>query len=323
MTLRELADGVLEHFNYSTDGASEARSRVIRHINEWHKRILTRPGFERCRQASTTFASVASTPTVVLPPAVTKILRVYDPTNRITLEERFFDWYRFAEPSPTSHTGTPYVWVPMGYAACAALGEATGTGLWVVSSSASDTTAKVYLEGVRLGGHVWSDSVTLNGTTRAQIGSLTDWVEVTKLTLDMSSVGAVSLYKVATVGTAYAAIAVGETQARYLQIGLWPTPSGAVTYYLDYQRQLRDLVHEADQPLLPEDAHWVLGLAARVNEYERTDDKRLAWARGDLEKAIGETRLSMASRDVVVPARTTVRMISRVNGWSPADTVVR
>lgn len=322
MNYRALQDSVLDHFNGNVDGPSAARTRIGRSLNEWHRRILSKPGFERFRQSATTATTTASVPSLTLPAAVSKILRIYETTNRITLEQRFFDWYRFIEPSPTDRTGQPEVWVPMGTTGCGDLGTAgVGTGLWAVSSSASDT-ARVYIEGVRVGGVVWSESAKLNGTTRAQFGSLTDWVEVTKFNAESPLVGKADLYKVATLGTSLATIPLGHTEAVYQTIALWPTPDSAYTLQVDYERASMDMVNDADTPLLPEDFHHLLLIGARVNEYERTDDDRLQAARADLEKGIGELRATLHTRDVPVPGRTIVRRISRINGWSPADTTV-
>lgn len=322
MTLRELSDGVLEHFNYSTDGESEARNRIVRHLNEWHRRILSKPGMDRLRQSSITVASTASSPTLALPSSVVRILRIRDLTNDITLNEQRFDWYRFAEPDPSSSTGTPTTWVPVGWAACADLAEASGTGIWVQSASASDTY-RAYIEGVRLGGYVWSDTVTMTGVTRVAVGALTDWTEITKFSIEQPAAGLVSLYKVNAAGTALAAIPIGATESRYWQIALWPTPSAAVTYYIDYQRQLLDLVHDTDTPLIPEDFQWLLQHGAKANEYERVDDSRAPKMRAEMDLAVGELRATLHSRDVAVPGRTNIRLISRINGWSPVDTVVR
>jgi hypothetical protein len=324
MTLRELTDGVLEHFNYSTDGPSDARQRVKRHLNEWHRRILAKPGMDRLRQSSLSVSSVASTPTIAVPESVGKILRITDASNRITLQERFFDWYRFAEADPTSHTGTPTVWVPMGDTGCAELisGISGPVGIWAVSTSASDTQ-RITIEGVRGGGYVWSDTVILTGTTRVQVGNLDDWEEITKVTLDMDAVGSVGVYDVSVSGTAKATIPPGKRQSHYRLIALWPTPAAVVAYTIDYQRNVLDMTAESDTPLIPDDFHWLLDRGAKVNEYERTDDKRLGVCRLDLERGIAELRASMATRDVFVPARTVVGRISRINGWCPADTVIR
>ena len=322
MTLKELSDAVLEHFNYSTDGESEARRRVIKHLNDWQRRILSRPGFERLRQSSTTVASVASTATINLPPSVGRIIRIRDTVNDVTLAERFFDWYRTAEPDPSSNTGIPTVWVPAGEAACAELGATSGTGIWVESTSASDT-CRAYIEGVRLGGYVWSDTVVMTGVTRVQVGALADWVEITKFSLSDAAVGTVTLYKVNAAGTALATIPIGKSASKYRRIALWPTPSDAYTYYVDYARALIDMAQDNDEPMLPEDFHWLLETGARLSEYEKTDDTRVRDTRAELERGIGDLRATLHMRDVPVPGRTPVRVISRINGWCPADTVVR
>src|SRR5512135_268985 len=108
MTLQDLENAVLDHFNYSTDdGDSVVRRRIRRHLNEWQHRILTMPGLDRLRDSSVTVMSVLNTPTVSLGPAVGKILRVYETTHDTVLTIRDTEWYRRIAPDTTASTGLP------------------------------------------------------------------------------------------------------------------------------------------------------------------------------------------------------------------------
>ena len=88
-----------------------------------------------------------------------------------------------------------------------------------------------------------------------QVGTLTDHIEVTKFYLSAVAAGFVTLFDAAVAGNELARIEIGKAYSRYVGIQLFPTPSAAVTYYVDYTRVIPDMVNPADEPLLPEDFH--------------------------------------------------------------------
>lgn len=316
MTLNDLEDAVLDHFNADTESAdSKIRRRIRRHLNQWHRRILSTPGIQGLRDGTLSFASVASTASYTFPNAIARVRRVWETSNDLVLTGRGLDWYRRVEPDPQS--GTPHIFVPAGYQATAS--QPSATGLWAVSSSASDTTGTILVEYVRTGGIVGSASATLTGTTRVAIGSDTDIVEVTKCYLTKSQVGTVTLYNASTAGTALAAIPIGKLSSRYYHLILWPTPSAALTYYVDYEREVEDLTNAADEPLLPQDFHYLLEVGARISEYEKQDDSRRAVAEAvyaeGMRRLLG--RVNFPAGAVMVPGEIAGAPLSRLGPWYP------
>jgi hypothetical protein len=75
-----------------------------------------------------------------------------------------------------------------------------------------------------------------------------------------------------------------------LQVLLWPTPTGVLTYAIDSQQTAPDLVSGAEQPLLPYEYHWLLVEAACYEEWMRKADTRSGTARQDLETGFKEMR---------------------------------
>jgi hypothetical protein len=320
MTLKDIEDRVLEHFNYSTDAlASDSRSRVRGHVNYWHRRILSRPGMEVLRYGTVTVSSVASTPTVALPNSVEKILKVRDTANRRALDERSLDFYRAVEPDPTAHTGTPCYYVNLGNAFLTAMSAASG--IWLVSSSANDAF-RAYLEGGSATA-LKSQVVTLTGTTRVQVGTDVDWRWV-GVTLERAGDGVVSVYDAAVAGNLLQTIPAGQTRAFTLQMALIPCPSAALSYSIDVERKLVDLENGSDVPVIPDDYHWLLEQGGKVSEYERTNDDRWGSARKELEIGISELRRFVTGSELaIVPGRSGMIGISRLGGWTPADTWIR
>jgi hypothetical protein len=277
MTLRDLEDDTLVRCAFDPQKTnSDPRTRIRAYLNDWHRRIVTQPGLERLRDDVITFATVAAIPRYALPLQIAKILRIYEPTtNRIRLVERSLDWLR---NMPSTTSGAPEVWVPLGYTAVATQPStvtAAGTALWITSTSASDTVGKVYVEGARTGasaGDWFGVNAALNGTSSVQLGTVSDALNVNKFYLDAACQGAVSLMTLTTGGTTLATIPAGELRAMYFTIILWPTPASIWTMNVDYTRAMSQMVQPTDTPLLPEDFHYLLGCGARANEYEFKKD---------------------------------------------------
>lgn len=272
MNLTNLLADLYRRLNFASAPATGVTTRLTAFLNEAHREMLAKPGMERLRDDIITFASVASTPRYALPPNVARIKSITERTNQRRIQMLPLDQLRRLDPGLTG-TGTPDWWVPIGYQAVATQ-PAAATGIWAVSTDAADTTQTVRIETARTGGYRFSGSVTLNGLTRAQIGTLTDHIEIDKFYLSTAAAGAVSLYDAAVSGNELARIEIGKTYSRYIGIQLYPTPTSAVTYYVDYTRVIPEMSNGTDEPLLPEDFHWLLVVAALRREYEKTDSTR-------------------------------------------------
>jgi hypothetical protein len=258
-------------------------TRLTSFLNTTHRQLLGLPGMESLRNDTITFASVAGQSLYGLPANITRIEGISDRTSTRMLRLRSLRDLRVHDPGLTS-SGTPDSYVPRGLQQVSVQPSAA-TGLWVVSSSASDTTQSIKVETVRTGGLSFSGAVTVTGTTRVQVGTLTDHIEVVKFYSDLVAVGDLSLYTAAAAGTLLAQIPIGKLYARYLGIQLSPTPSGAITYYVDYVRTIPEMVNPTDEPLLPDDFHWLLVEGALMKEWtKRDDDRRVAaereWLKG-------------------------------------------
>lgn len=259
MNLLQLTNDALERCNYAPvgmAGASEVSRRMVRFLNQWHRKVCADVRFTRLRDDVITFASVANQMRYAIPPSVQKIHRIWETTNNNRLLEKSLDWLRL-DPQAQSFQGVPQCYIPLGVTAITQ--QPATTGLWAVSSDAADTAAKVNINAVRTSGYVSSPAqTTLTGTTRVAIGTLTDYIDVTKFWLDRACVGEVSLYDAAAAGNLLAVIPRGKTYARYFTLFLWAVPSSAITYYVEHERQIQDMAVDTDEPLWPEDFHHLL-----------------------------------------------------------------
>lgn len=321
MTLTQILADSYRRLNFPTTPASEVTTRLTAFANETHRAILTLPGLDSLRDDTITVASVASAPRTALPPDVARIKLVQDRTNNVLLREITLTELRRRDPGLTA-TGNPWAFAFVGSTQVAA--QPSATGVWAASSSASDTAGPtVSVQAVRTGGYLHTPSaVALTGTSRVQIGSQTDYVEITKFYLSAACVGDVTLYDASSSGNVLAVIPKGQTFARYLTIHWYPTPATALTYHIDYTRHIPELSVGSDEPLLPLDFHDLIGLGIRAREYEKKNDPRLSEAQNDFAIRVNALRQwAQSDGSLLISLRRKPRRWAMLGGQYPADMV--
>lgn len=324
MTFTEILAAVYDETGYQSSPASSIVTRVKRFVNEGIRAIVSEPGLSRLLDSDSpaTFASVASTARYVLPESVNRILAVSERTNDLALRVMSLDAYRHLDPDAASTTGTPSHIVPIGRVAVATQ-PSDASEIFVDSTSASDT-GTAYIEGAVTGGYVRTASVTMTGTTAVSLSaSITDFIEITDFYLSANAVGTVTLHEDASGGTELARITIGQKRPRYYGFYLWPTPAAAVTYYVDYRRELSELVQDTDEPPFGTDAHPALVAYAVMREREQKDDlQRYVIAKSRYDKAVA--RLKYATQtiggEIPVSGRVPRAGRSRLGAYYPADT---
>lgn len=318
MQFSEVLADIYSRTNKPSSPDSDTATRIKRFVNQRHRTLLSTPGIDQFRDSSTTFSSVADTARVALPQAVTRIKAIYETTNNRRLGEMSLNELRSVDPQQDS--GTPIAYVPRGYEAVA-VQPSDASAIYVKSSSASDT-GTAYIQGIRTGGILGSSSVTMTGATAAQIGSFSDWVEITKFYVSTAAVGSITLHEDSGSGTELAQITIGRLRPYYFVVLLWPTPSSVISYSLDYTREIVDLVQDTDEPYLPTDFHDLLSIGGRMDEYEKMDDSRLNTARSEYAEKYASLQYFIHGRasERLIPHSMSGRVgISDLGGAYPAD----
>ncbi len=324
MTKAELLAILYERLNYQTSPASGVTTRLGNMLNEVQRSILRRPGVAKLRDTSTglTFASVASQSCYGLPPVVSNVKSITDRTNDRELKSLSVLSLRKGDPGLDA-TGTPYGYVPYGIRPIVMLPAATG--LWAASSSASDTTQVIQVNGIRSGGIESGDqTATLTGVTRVALGgagAFTDYVDVLTLTSSVVGVGVITIYDAAVLGNTIATIPIGRTSQQYWLIQLYPTPDAAITYYVDGKQRAPEMDDSVDVPVLPEEFHDLLIHGCLMREYLKQSDPRYRevkelWTEGI--KAL-EFFLTSPPGEIPVLGNPVTARTSRLGSWFPAD----
>jgi len=321
MNLGAQLSELYRRLNYQTTPATAVTTRLTAFLNDTLQDLISEPDLGRFiteHVPPITVASVANQAIYAAPYTVTRIDAITERVNNRRLDMREWDWYRTANPDPTIFSGVAQAWVPVGFQAVQ-VQPAAATGLWAASSAGADTTQTVRVETVQTGGIPFSGSLSLNGSTRVQLGSATTHLEVTKFYLSATAVGTVSLFDAASSGNTLATIPIGQTFGRWFAFALWPTPSSAITYYLDGENRLPDMSQTTDEPPLPERFHRVLVDGAEWREYQKTNDERQVAARKRYEHGIAQLRYFVTCPPDFLPSRRGLGMErSRFGAQYPA-----
>src|SRR5690348_12277596 len=170
MTFAQILADTYRRLNYATSPAADVVTRIKALVNETHEQIVSHPSLRSLLYGTMTFDSVASRARYGIPTQA-QVRSMIDTANQITLTPKSLAWYRTRNPSPAVNEGVPEWYIPLGIVAVQQVPATTGTGLWAVSTSASDTAITVNIDGERVGGYPFSVASTmLNGLTRVAIG---------------------------------------------------------------------------------------------------------------------------------------------------------
>lgn len=326
MTFLQILQDSYRRLNYATTPAAEVTTRLKAFINETHEELLSDPTLTSLLYGTVTFDSVASRARYGIATNA-RVRSMTDSSNQYTLRPVGLDWYRMYNPNPANWTGTPDHYVPLGTVAVQQVPAATGTGLWIASTSAGDTAGPtVTIDAIRVGGYPHSPAAqALTGAVRAQIGALTDYLDVTQFQLSAACLGDVSLFDAAAVGNTLAVIPRGLTSSRYWGFALTPTPVAALTYTLDIEHELQALSGDLDEPLLPPRFHRLLAIGARMKEYEKTSDDRYELARAEYERGRSQLRYAVGCPPGYLPVARNGQLTghSRLGPYYPADVYQR
>lgn len=320
MNLTSLLADAYRRLRYTASPPSATITRLTAFANEAYRECLSIPGLDHLADdvlPVTAYANVARTG---LPYTVERVHAIVDRTNNHKLWPVPIRDLRKDDPSQAFTGGYPLRYAVIGDQAV--IRQPATTGLWVASSSVSDTTQKAFVESVLAGGYPQKEltaGTALTGTARVQVGTRTDHIEVTKFYIDVVGTGFISLYDAAAAGNELARLPIGQTYARCLAIEWWPIQTADTPLYADYTRAVFDLANGTDEPLLPVKFHDVISLGMRAKEYEYLDDTRISVARSDYAKRQGQMKnWILDDGDKIASLRKTPTRWSQLGPMYPA-----
>jgi hypothetical protein len=276
MNLGDICAIVYDTMGYPKNPEGVVQNRIIHNINNLQRQILSMRGMTKLRRGVLSFTSTAGVPTCTLPQAATHVAVIVDRTNTRPLTEVSIQEVRGRDPGLTFSSSVPDTYAIINYSAAVAADPTSASALYAVSDDATDTGGiSAYIEGTVTGGYPRRETAVLTGTTAVQLGSLSTWEHITKFYLSAGPKGNVTLRQGSGGGTELARITAGRSYARYTQLWLQGTPGSAITYYADTELAILNMVAPTDEPLLPEDFHYILEAGALMREYVKREKPTL------------------------------------------------
>lgn len=316
VTLTDMLASLYSDLGYAAAPDAGVTSRLTRYLNDGYANLARLPGMAQLRQKTIALASVANQKLYGLSPAGVQVLAISDQTNNVPLRELTLGEFRRLDPQELS-TGVPSHFVRMGYQPV--VQQPATTGVWVVSSSASDTAVTVRLVGLTATGETAVQTATLNGTTRVQVGALTTLTGIVSWSINTAAIGVVTLHNAAAAGDTLATIQIGKTSVQYLVLRLWPTPTAVYSYAVDVETPLPELTSGTDVPTVPVDFQSLLLEYGRMREYEYRGDDRWPIAKGMFDNNLRAFKVRVWNTPDYLPVAGVVpNTPSNLGPWYPS-----
>lgn len=271
MNLGDIELKVYDRMGFNSTPDSAVTRRMRGYINDAQREILSKKAYSRLRRKTIPAVAVASSPFMVMAQAAVSIINIADRTNNRNLDVLSLADIRYRDPGLAFGNSIPDAYAVINMSAAVAQDPSAAASLFVVSDSAVDGSGlSIAIEGILSDGNYRRATVAMNGLTAVNVDlNCATWVYVTKFYASGSAAGTISLHQTSGVGTELARITKGRSYARYTCVHLSPTPSTALTYYCDVNLHVEDMSNVNDEPMIPEDFHWMMECGAMKREYLR------------------------------------------------------
>lgn len=206
-----------------------------------------------------TFSSVADIRTYYLDCEFNKILSVRDTSNNLDLLPLTEGEIEESDPD-FSYSGTPDSYSLTGLSMVSAQ-PSSASVVTVVSSSASDTSQTVRVNGYDPSGNPITELITLNGTTSAS--GTVQFTEIKQVIKNTTTAGNITV--TTNSGSVGIVTIPSFLLAREFQpLNLYPVPSGINTYVVRALLKSRPMVNAEDVPDLPQSWHELVLIGAAI-----------------------------------------------------------
>jgi hypothetical protein len=295
-------------------------TRLTAFVNQVHREIVSRPGLEQLLRgdAPITFASVSGQAIYGLPPAVAAVEAITDRTTMLRLMMVSQSYIRDADPGLVQ-TGPPDSYAFTGIQAVSVQPSAAAE-IFVKSTSAADTT-QTALSKASARAATSKRSPCVDRDHGGELGAaFADFIEITKFYLSAVGAGTITLNADRASGRNSRGLPSGRPSHGIRACSSGRRPASAITYYVDYARTIPDMANGTDEPLLPDDFHWLLVEGALVKEWTKKDDlQRREAARQDYERGLRSLHYRVTCPPDFLPSRTGQPLErSRFGGYFPA-----
>lgn len=273
MTLSEIESAVYDVLSVTGSDSAVVR-RIRRYINNAHRSVLCKKGFETLRFRTMPVTCLANNPLMWLPPSIASVRTISDRNNNRNLDKISLFDVRYRDPGQKFSNSIPDSYAEVSRSSPVAQDPLSGsTSLYVLSDSVADGGGlTAYVEGVTANGYPRVANMPMNGTTPVNVDAMcSTWMTITKFYISGLATGNVTLLDAMVGGNELARIVRGSMGSRYLILCLSPIPATAQTYYCDVKLRITDMVNPSDEPIFLEDYEHALISGALRQEYKKRE----------------------------------------------------
>lgn len=271
---------------------------IKRWLNQGQKYLASKApksGWPFLRQYGFSLTTTANVSTYALSCLVdtSKIINFYE-----TSSPQFIDYisereFRMRNPGPTS-TGTPYLYRLKGFSPVQNQ-PTSASVLSIVSSSASDTTQEVTVQGIDSSNVYQVETISLTGTT--PVSTSTSFLKVMGFSKNAKTIGKVTSTSNSG-GVTNVVVSPNERSVTHPVVEFFSIPGSALTIYYDFTLKLQNIYNDDDISLFPETYHDAIELFAKQKCFKHMNNPSLA----TLTFQELESRINDMKNEIVSPA---------------------
>lgn len=213
------------------------------------------------------FATVADQRKYYFEQEFLKILSLVDSTGDLELEYKSEGFLEQVDPK-LDDSGAPMFYSVYGNSWTKGNVEDQASStvtISIISSSASDTSEKVRINGV-ISGAPGTELITLNGTSA--VAGTASFSDIHSISKDSVTSGVVTVTLVGATNVTAAVFGPNQLAREYQPIYLWPIPSDVRTINTRSIRRPRQMVNDEDFPDYPELYHETILIAATARGHD-------------------------------------------------------
>lgn len=244
-----------------TNNNAVSTSRILDWLNQAQDDVATEMDPDNLI-VTTSITTVSGTRRYTTDLEFNKIMSVVDTTNNVPLDPISETDVEDID-SELSQTGSPNFYTVYGLDWVREQ-PSSASVVTVVSSSASDTTQKVRINGI-VSGSVDTELLTLNGTTN--VNGTKSFSEIHSIAKDGTTTGRITV-TTNSGGVTNAILAPSRYAEQRQALFLWPIPDGAYTMRVRGVRRTRPMLNNEDFPDLPEAYHDLVLIRAKIRGHE-------------------------------------------------------
>lgn len=265
-TYRTFRDIFTSVSRFSKDSSQTFQTMIKEQIDRVYQDACNRHEWAALRRCETTGLSFSTTSKFLYcPNYVGTVLGIIDLTAGFYVEPSRLEYMAYQGPTIFNTAGKVMTWADAGDSPRLADFSTSAETLVVTSSSGSDTTQLVRINGIDSNSVAITELISVNGTS--SVTSVNTYADYHSASCDETKVGILTITG-NTSATVYGRMGPGEKTIRYKRLRLFMPPSTANSLAMIYKKSPKRLIEDQDIPEIPVSTYLVEKAMGIALEYD-------------------------------------------------------